>query len=139
MEQIFPVKVYSPAKCVLSCDAQSIVLPAIDGEIGILPGHNDLVCLLGTGIMQVNTGTHHEMFMISGGALEVTGGAVSIYGLMVEKPADLDRAQILATSKEKQAALAKTNAYASNFETLTLELARCSAQLELLDKSGHKG
>ena len=43
------VSVISPEAMLFEGDAQSVVAPAFDGEVGILTGHAPMVTLLGTG------------------------------------------------------------------------------------------
>ena len=49
------LKVITPARSVLDANATSIVVPAFDGELGVLPGHADLLALLGPGVLRLTT------------------------------------------------------------------------------------
>jgi F-type H+-transporting ATPase subunit epsilon len=47
------VAVISPEQTVFEGPASSVVAPAFDGEVGILPGHAPMLTLLGEGILRV--------------------------------------------------------------------------------------
>lgn len=46
------LRVVSPAETVFEGEVESVVLPAWDGEVGILPGHAHFIALLGGGTMR---------------------------------------------------------------------------------------
>jgi F-type H+-transporting ATPase subunit epsilon len=49
----FQCTVISPQGRLLDCKASSVIIPAHDGHIGILPGHMPIFCQLGMGAMEV--------------------------------------------------------------------------------------
>lgn len=65
------VDVITPEKLALSWDADSVVAPAADGLMGILPGHIPLLTKLGNGELRLKKGNETLYFAISGGFLEV--------------------------------------------------------------------
>jgi F-type H+-transporting ATPase subunit epsilon len=70
--------VVTPERSILDEDAERIVVPAHDGEIGILPGHARLLAKLGVGVLRVTTsGKTHEVF-IEGGFVQVADNRVTV-------------------------------------------------------------
>jgi F-type H+-transporting ATPase subunit epsilon len=70
--------VVTPERSILDEDAERIVVPAHDGEIGILPGHARLLAKLGVGVLRVTTaGQTHEVF-IEGGFVQVADNRVTV-------------------------------------------------------------
>lgn len=66
------VRVVSPERVVYDGRAVSMVLPAWDGKLGILPDHAPMIALLGSGevtIRRSGGALHH--FFVSGGVLRV--------------------------------------------------------------------
>lgn len=64
-------------------DAYMVVIPTIDGQISVFPGHEPLVTVARDGIVTVqfdktHTATHREYFAISGGIVQITGKTVKI-------------------------------------------------------------
>ncbi len=64
-------------------DVYEIVIPTVDGEIGVFPGHEPLVTLAKTGIIQVRRKRTDpfdklEYFAVSGGIVEIGGEHVKV-------------------------------------------------------------
>jgi F-type H+-transporting ATPase subunit epsilon len=72
------VSVISPERTVFQGDAELVVAPAWDGELGILHGHAPLLALLGKGTLRVKSGDREERFRVEGGFLQVVGDVVTI-------------------------------------------------------------
>jgi F-type H+-transporting ATPase subunit epsilon len=72
------VSVISPERTIFEGEADSVVVPAWDGEIGILRGHAPLMALLGTGPVRIRHGGKTEMFEVRGGFLQVANNRVSV-------------------------------------------------------------
>jgi F-type H+-transporting ATPase subunit epsilon len=72
------VLVISPEKTVYDDDADMVVAPAWDGEVGILRGHAHLMALLGTGEIRVSRGDSTQRFQVDGGFLQVADNVVTV-------------------------------------------------------------
>ncbi len=77
--KVLHVSVITPSKAVLEGDAQSLSVPAFDGEMGVLPGHAPMLALLGTGELRV-TGTDGQVkrLAVRGGFLQIKDNAVTV-------------------------------------------------------------
>ena len=72
------VTVISPEQSVFEGDADSVVAPAYDGMVGILPQHAPFLTLLGEGDLTVReAGTTHT-FRVRGGFLQVVDDVVRV-------------------------------------------------------------
>ena len=81
------VTVISPERSVFDGAAESVVAPAYDGLVGILPRHAPFMTLLGTGPLTVRQGGGgaSQQFQVSGGFLQVVGETVRVViGNLVE-------------------------------------------------------
>ena len=68
------VRLVSPEAEVFRGEASSVVAPAWDGMVGILPGHAAFITLLGNGEMAIDIpGGGSEKFFVAGGVLKVEG------------------------------------------------------------------
>ena len=47
------VSVISPERTLFDGSVESLVAPAFDGEVGILPGHAPMLTLLGKGVLRL--------------------------------------------------------------------------------------
>ncbi|MEX0912791.1 MAG: F0F1 ATP synthase subunit epsilon [Gemmatimonadota bacterium] len=72
------VMVISPEKTVFDGEAEGVVVPAWDGEIGILRGHAPLMAVLGAGEMRVTQGGATERFNVDGGFVQVVDNVVTV-------------------------------------------------------------
>lgn len=78
MAENLAVRLVSPAKEVFRGEAASVVAPAWDGQVGILPGHAAFITLLGHGEMAVDLpGGGSEKYYVAGGVLKVEGNELT--------------------------------------------------------------
>lgn len=73
------VSVISPERVLFEGTAESVVVPAFDGEVGMLTGHAPMLTLLGEGELRI-TGTEAGLlrFSVDGGFLQVADNAVRV-------------------------------------------------------------
>lgn len=76
-------KVVTPNKLFFDGEADSIIMPAADGEIGILEDHAPLITLLSKGRLIIGKNKDNE-FQIEGGFAEVKSNSVMVFAEKVE-------------------------------------------------------
>lgn len=72
------VTVISPEASVYDGEADAIVAPAYDGEVGILPRHAPFMTLLGKGTLQVRRGSETLRYAVEGGFLQTVNNTVRV-------------------------------------------------------------
>jgi F-type H+-transporting ATPase subunit epsilon len=72
------VSVISPEKTLFEGSVESVVAPAFDGEVGILPGHAPMMTLLGKGTLRLGPDGTAGRFHVEGGFLQVVDDAVRV-------------------------------------------------------------
>ena len=72
------VSVITPEKTVFEGNAEQVVAPAWDGEVGILRGHAPMMALLGDGELRITEGGTVKKFHVAGGFLQVANDVVTI-------------------------------------------------------------
>lgn len=72
------VTLIAPDRSLFDGDATSVVAPAYDGLVGILPGHAPFLTLLGTGSLTIAQGASSSRFTVDGGFLQVVGDTVRV-------------------------------------------------------------
>jgi len=78
MASTLSVQLVSPAAEVFRGDASSVVAPAWDGMIGILPGHAAFITLLGHGELAIDLpGGGSRKFYVAGGVLKIEGNQLT--------------------------------------------------------------
>jgi F-type H+-transporting ATPase subunit epsilon len=104
------LEVVTPDRLVLSTEAEVVVLPGVEGQFGVLPGHIPFLSALEIGEMYYKAGGKTEYLAVSGGFAEVTGEKVTIVAESAEmgREIDVERARRAQERAEKRLATAKT-------------------------------
>jgi F-type H+-transporting ATPase subunit epsilon len=72
------VAIISPEATVFEGEADMVVAPAWDGEVGVLRGHAPMLVLLGDGEMRLTSGRNVQRFHVTGGFMQVADDVVTI-------------------------------------------------------------
>jgi F-type H+-transporting ATPase subunit epsilon len=72
------VSVISAERALFEGEADSVVAPAYDGFVGILPRHAAFMTLLGKGPVKIKRGAEITRLEVSGGFLQVAANVVRI-------------------------------------------------------------
>lgn len=131
MSQDFEIEILTPAKKLYSAKGSEVVLPAYDGEVGILPGHSDFIGKLGTGALKVVTNGDDFWFAVSGGVYQVIEGKLAVFAVMGEdaRQVNVDAAKTRLSELEKK--LAAADVAPEEFEVLQNELSQQKARLDV--------
>jgi F-type H+-transporting ATPase subunit epsilon len=78
------VLVISPERAVFDGEAESVVAPAYDGAVGILPRHAPFMTLLGKGTLAIRHGGGTSTFHVQGGFLQVVSNTVRVVAESVQ-------------------------------------------------------
>lgn len=77
---------------IVDVQVDEVILPATDGEIGILPGHTPLLATLKIGQLRYRTGNKVERLVISWGFAEVLADRVIVLAEKGVLPGEIDAA-----------------------------------------------
>jgi F-type H+-transporting ATPase subunit epsilon len=72
------LEIVTPEARVYSDTVDTVVIPTVEGEVGILPGHIPLVAQVGAGELRATKGGVTQLLVVGGGFAQVTGEKVSI-------------------------------------------------------------
>jgi F-type H+-transporting ATPase subunit epsilon len=92
---------------VLSQEADFVVAPGLEGDLGVLPRHIPLLTPLRTGEIMVRNQGHEEFFFVAGGFLEVLPDKVLILADVAERAEDINEAAAEEARRSAQEALAQ--------------------------------
>jgi F-type H+-transporting ATPase subunit epsilon len=79
------VLVISPERSVFDAEAESVIAPAYDGQVGILPRHAPFMTLLGRGVLSIRAAGGTSRFNVQGGFLQVVSNTVRIVAEHVQE------------------------------------------------------
>ena len=72
------LEIVTPDARVYSDTIDSVVIPTVEGEVGILPGHIPLLTQVEHGELRVTKGPDTQLLAISGGFAEIEGDRVHV-------------------------------------------------------------
>ncbi|MGA8666878.1 MAG: F0F1 ATP synthase subunit epsilon, partial [Candidatus Dormiibacterota bacterium] len=114
---------------VLSEEADFVLAPGIDGDLGVLPQHIPLLTPLRPGEVMVRNGDAEHILFVAGGFLEVLPDKVSILADAAERAEDIDEARAEESRKKAQELLSQD---IGNYEA-SLALERATLRLRVAD------
>ena len=84
------LEVVTPHRTVLIEDVDSVTLPGIEGELGILPEHIPLLTTLDTGIMSYTSSGNKQVIAVHWGYTQVEGNSVRVLAELAETAEEID-------------------------------------------------
>lgn len=84
------LELVTPEKAAWSAPADFVVLPARNGEMGVLAGHQSYIVQLAPGEVRVTTEDEVKHFAISGGFAEIKDDVVSLFAETAEDAGAID-------------------------------------------------
>ena len=108
MSEHFNIEIVNPEKSFLSKENVSeVVIPAFEGEIGILKDHIPIISFLKHGIIKVFTGTEEESYYVEDGIVEFKDNSLSILTSSIFNLKDIDNNHINNSILEAEKELSK--------------------------------
>ena len=84
------LELVTPEKVAWSAPADFVVLPAIGGEMGVLPGHQSFLVQLAAGEVRITAKDEVRNFAVSGGFAEIKNDTVSLFAETAEDASQID-------------------------------------------------
>ena len=103
MSQEFKIEIVNPEKSFLSKqDVTEVVIPAFEGEMGILKDHISIISFLKPGIIKIFSTSGEEKYYVDDGIVEFNNNSLSILTSFIISTSNLDRNKIEEIIKEAQ-------------------------------------
>lgn len=83
-------EVVSQDRIVFQGDVDYVSIPGVEGDMGILPNHSQVLTLLNFGVVVVKTKMDEQYFTVSGGVAEVQPDQVTILADAAENVDEID-------------------------------------------------
>jgi F-type H+-transporting ATPase subunit epsilon len=114
------IDIVTAERIVYSAEADAVIAPGVEGQLGILPHHAPLMTTLQAGELVVRKGAQEEIIAISGGFLEVRPDRIIVLADQAERAEEIDVARAAEARKRaeerlkaKQAGIDATRAEAA--------------------------
>jgi F-type H+-transporting ATPase subunit epsilon len=98
-------EIVSQDRTVFEGDVDIVVAPGADGEMGILPHHSPLLTTLKPGVLKVRYQGREDVFVVSGGFMEVRPEIVTILADAAEHADEIDLARAEEARRRAEASL----------------------------------
>ena len=103
MSEEFKVEIVNPEKSFLSKEnVTEVVVPAFEGEMGILKDHISIISFLKPGIIKVYSKSEENKYFVEDGIVEFKDNNLSILTSSIYNMSDLDRNKIDQIVKEAE-------------------------------------
>jgi F-type H+-transporting ATPase subunit epsilon len=115
---------------IIDAQVDEVILPASDGEVGVLPGHTPLLALLGIGQIRYRIGNTIHRLVISWGFAEVLPDRVIVLAERGFLPTEVDRT---TAEQERVAAERELADLSSNDPEFALVEARLEESIAMIN------
>ena len=103
MSEEFKIEIVNPEKSFLSKEnVTEVVVPAFEGEMGILKDHISIISFLKPGIIKVYSKSEENKYFVEDGIVEFKDNNLSILTSSIYNMTDLDRNKIDQILKEAE-------------------------------------
>jgi F-type H+-transporting ATPase subunit epsilon len=121
------LEIVSPERQAFTDEVDMVIVPGIDGQLGILPHHTRLISALGVGELRIKKGGSTEQsLLISGGFVEVRPDKVIVMADLAEHSDEIDEAKAVEARKRAESELEQTK------DPIDLARVRASLQTALM-------
>ena len=130
MANTLKLEILTPEAVVYSDEVDMVMLPGVEGQMGILPHHVRLMTQLIPGEIIVRKEGHAESLAVGEGLVEVTGRSVSIVTAMAVAADKIDEAAV-QEAYERAAARLREKLSSEEIASVNAALTRSLAQLHI--------
>ena len=112
MSEEFKIEIINPEKLFLvKEDVSEVIVPAFEGEMGILKDHISFISFLKPGIIKIQSKSGDKSFYVEDGIIEFKNNNLSILTSLIFNLADLDKSkqQDLLKQAEEEANKSEIN------------------------------
>ena len=127
------LEVIQPTQTKINEDVDHVIIPGVEGDIGISLDHTPLITKIRTGVLFLYNGSNIEKYAIHDGFATIENNTVIIVCEVIEKFSEIDEARASA-AKERAEKRLKDNAENTDFRRAELALRRALARLDIAIK-----
>ena len=118
---ILKVHVLTPKRVICKTTATEVIIPGIDGRIGVLDNHAPLLTSLGIGLLKLKISEKWMPVLILGGFAEIDRNNVTILASEVEEFLNVSNETLTQATKEAEKAVAEARKLISEISDLDAE------------------
>ena len=109
MSEEYSLEIVNPEKSFLSKnDVTEVVVPAFEGEIGILKDHISIISFLKPGIIKIYSKSGEDSYYVNDGIIEFKNNNLSILTSLILNLKDIDKQKISEIMKSAEEELSRS-------------------------------
>jgi F-type H+-transporting ATPase subunit epsilon len=132
------LEIVTPERRAFEGDVDEVIVPGIEGEMGILPHHAPLISLLGQGVLRLKTGGQEQEFAIFGGFLQVRPDRVVVMAETADMASEIDVARAERARREAEHVLEGGFVESADLASARAALQRALIRLRLADRGSRQ-
>lgn len=125
------LEIVTPENRAYSNDVDMVVLPAVEGEMGVYPMHIPLITEIKPGELVVTVNGKQTALAVGEGFVEITGNSVSVLTDMALEESAIDEAAAEAAIKRAETRLKEDNLGSEESAMVQAAIAKSLAQLHV--------
>ena len=90
MSDQFNYKLVTPEKIYLEGDAQMVVLPGAEGDLGVLPNHSNIITSLRPGVIKVTNSDQTQSLFVEEGFIKFSNNELLVIAVGLDEEAALN-------------------------------------------------
>ena len=90
MSDQFNYKLVTPEKIYLEGDAQMVVLPGAEGDLGVIPNHSNIITSLRPGIIKVTNSDQTQSLFVEEGFIKFSNNELLVIAVGLDEEAALN-------------------------------------------------
>jgi F-type H+-transporting ATPase subunit epsilon len=130
----FCLEIVTPERMIVREDVQEAQIPAVNGYLGVLPGHAPLLTELDTGEVRYRKDNFDHFLAVTGGFAEVLGDRAIILAQAAERAEEIDVERARRARQRAEARLARLNDPEIDMARARGALARAANRLKVADR-----
>ena len=132
------LQIVTPERLAYEDDVDMVLVPGVDGELGILPHHTPLVSLLGVGELTIRKSGSEETFAIAGGFLQVRPDKVVVMAETADLASEIDLETAQRARADAERAL-ESGGDGADLSAARAELQRALVRIRVAERRHREG
>ena len=133
------LEIVTPERLAYEDDVDMVLVPGVDGELGVLPHHTPLVSLLGVGELEIRKGGTAEHFAIVGGFLQVRPDKVVVMAETADMASEIDLEKAQEARREAERALESGYHEAADLAAARAQLQQALLRIRVAERRHREG
>ena len=139
MDKTLMLEMTTPEKVALQGTADFVVLPAFEGEMGVLPGHEAFLVQLQAGEVRVTKDGQVSRFAVSGGFAEVKDNKIALFAETAELADQIDAERANQALEKAKSELVKKDIDPLTLAAAEAAMRRAQVRLMVSERRKHGG